>query len=86
MDEDSQPIDPTSSIVDLIEEQQEEEFQTHILRENQVNREGGTDATIGDDEPFQGGFDLMLDIVSLYSDVLESNHRVYPAGKVAKET
>lgn len=86
MDEDSQPTNPTRPIVDLKKDNQEGEFHTSILGEGQVNMEGGVDVTIGDDEPFQGEFDVMLAVVSLYTDMPCFDHNMDPTENVDKET
>lgn len=86
MNEDSQLADLVNNIIELTKENQEGKFHTPTLGVNQVNEADGTDATIGDEDPYVGKFDLILDVVALYVDVPGSHHRVLSTGKVVKET
>lgn len=85
LDGESQPADPADTKMDLIEEHQEREFHTPRLGVHQVDEAGGTDGTITDEDPYVRKFDVMLDVGTLYNDILGSNHRVFPIGNVAEK-
>lgn len=72
--------------MDLTKENQEAEFHIPTLGVNQVHEVGGTDGTADDEDPYVGKFNLMLDVVALYTDAPGSNHRVFPTGRVAGQT
>lgn len=85
MDEKFQLANPMEPIVDLTKANQEREFHTPIQGESQVNIEGGINATIGSDEPSKREFDVMIDVVTLYTHTRGSDHGVEPVGKVDEE-
>lgn len=60
--------------MDLAKEDQEGEFHTLTLVVGQVNEADGTNATMDEEDPYVGKFDMMLDVGALYNDVPSSDH------------